>query len=193
MSWLVAGLGNPGDRYRRTRHNLGAMVAETMASRAAERFRKARFIPVEVAELREGDERVVLARSLVFMNVSGPPLASLAKRLRVGPENVVACHDDIDLAFGALRVKRGGSTAGHHGLDSLVGALRSPDFYRVRLGIGRPPGRQDPMDFVLEPFAKREVPDVELLVEDGADAVLTLIREGLAAAQDRFNRGGVRQ
>lgn len=166
---------------------------EALASRAGERSRKARFIPVEVAELREGDERMVLARSLVFMNVSGPPFASLAKRLHVGPDNLVACHDDIDLAFGAMRVKRGGSTAGHHGLDSLVGALRTPDFYRVRLGIGRPPGRQDPMNFVLEPFAKREAPDVELLVEDGADAVLTLVREGLAAAQDRFNRGGVRR
>jgi PTH1 family peptidyl-tRNA hydrolase len=196
MTWLVAGLGNPGDRYARTRHNAGAMVVESLAADAGERFRKARFIPIETAEIRvqtEGEPgRVVLARSLQFMNVAGPSIASLAKRLKVGVDRVVACHDEIDLPFGALRVKRGGSTAGHHGLDSLVQGFRSPDFFRVRLGVGRPPGRVETHpDWLLEPFARRELPDVEILVADGADAARSLIVEGLAATQERFNRGGV--
>jgi peptidyl-tRNA hydrolase, PTH1 family len=189
MSWLVAGLGNPGDRYARTRHNAGAMVVEELASRSGARFRKVRFIPVELADTREAGEPVLLAKAQQFMNVSGPAFASLAKRRGVGPDHVIACHDDIDLPFGTLQVKRGGSTAGHHGLDSLVAALRTPQFYRVRLGVGRPPGRVETHpDWLLEPFARREQADAEVLVAEAGDAVLSLIREGLAATQDRFNR-----
>lgn len=190
MAWLVAGLGNPGERYARTRHNVGTMVVDALAARAGERFRKARFLPAQVAEVREAGERVLLARSLQFMNVSGPSYASLARRNGVDPERVVAVHDEIDIPFGALKLKRGGSTAGHHGLDSLAGALRTPDFHRVRIGVGRPPGSQDPADFVLRPFAVREQPGVEVLIEDAADAIVALVTEGLAAAQDRFNRSG---
>jgi peptidyl-tRNA hydrolase, PTH1 family len=192
ITWLVAGLGNPGERYARTRHNVGAVVGDALAARMGGRFRKARFIPVDVAEIRQADARILLARSLQFMNVSGPGFASLARRHDIPPEQVVAVHDEIDLPFGALKLKRGGSTAGHHGLDSLAGALRSPDFVRVRIGVGRPPGRRDPADFVLRPFAAQERPEVEILVEDAADAVLALIAGGLAAAQDRFNRSGAR-
>ncbi|HWO71774.1 MAG TPA: aminoacyl-tRNA hydrolase [Actinomycetota bacterium] len=191
MTWLVAGLGNPGERYARTRHNVGAMVVEELAARAGERLRRVRFVPCDAAELRVDGEAVVLARAHAFMNESGPAYASLARKRGVPPERVIAVHDDLDLAFGALRVKFGGSTAGHHGLDSLVAALRTPGFYRVRIGIGRPPGRQDPVDYVLEPFSKREEPDVALVVADAADAVVTLVREGLRAAQDRFNRAGL--
>jgi PTH1 family peptidyl-tRNA hydrolase len=192
MTWLVLGLGNPGDRYARTRHNVGAMVVERLAAQSGERFRRVRFLSVETAEVRDADgERLVLARSLQYMNVSGPPFASLARKLRVGPDHVVACHDEIDLPFGTLRVKLGGSTAGHHGLDSLMAALRTPDFYRVRLGIGRPPGRPETHpDWLLEPFSKRIQPEVELLVAEGAEAVLSLVRDGLAVTQDRYNRGG---
>src|SRR5438876_3923456 len=126
MTWLVLGLGNPGERYARTRHNVGAMVVERLAAQSGERFRRVRFLSVETAEVRDADgERLVLARSLQYMNVSGPPFASLARKLRVGPDRVVVCHDEIDLPFGTLRVKLGGSTAGHHGLDSLVAALRT--------------------------------------------------------------------
>jgi PTH1 family peptidyl-tRNA hydrolase len=125
-----------------------------------------------------------------FMNVSGPPIASLARKRGVPVDRVVACHDEIDLAFGALRVKRGGSTAGHHGLDSMVEAFRSADFYRVRIGIGRPAGRWENVDFVLSTFSKREMEEVAVLIQDAADAVLCLIDEGLAAAQARFNRAG---
>jgi PTH1 family peptidyl-tRNA hydrolase len=192
MTWLVAGLGNPGDRYARTRHNVGARVVDELAHRAGERFRKARFVPADVCEIKEGGERVLLVKTHGFMNESGPAYASLAKKHRVEPDHVIAVHDDLDLAFAAIRVKFGGSTAGHHGLDSLVGSLRTPEFHRVRLGIGRPPGRQDPVDFVLEPFPKRAEAEVAMFVDDAADAVGTLVRDGLQVAQDRFNRPGPR-
>lgn len=190
MAWLVAGLGNPGDRYAKTRHNLGAMVVDELARVAGERFRKARFVPVEVAELTMDGERVWLAKSLRYMNESGPSYASIAKKHDVVPDHVIAVHDEIDLAFGSLRIKSGGGTAGHNGLKSLQQALRTPEFLRVRLGVGRPPGRQEPSDYVLEPFAKREEADVVLLIDEGADAVRTLIASGLEAAQDRHHRPG---
>lgn len=187
-AWLVVGLGNPGERYAATRHNIGARVVERLADRLGTRLRKIRFNPIQAGDARVGDSPVVLARPLTFMNVSGPTVASLARRRSVEPEHVVACHDEIDLAFGSLKVKRGGSTAGHHGLDSLAQGLRSADFHRVRLGVGRPPGRKDPADYVLEPFAKAEREAVEVLIEEAADAVLTLVRDGLGATQDRHNR-----
>jgi PTH1 family peptidyl-tRNA hydrolase len=192
MTWLVAGLGNPGDRYARSRHNVGAMVADELARAAGDRFRKVRFLPIEVAELRVGDQRVLVARSQRFMNEAGPSYASLARKNDVEATRLIAVHDDLDLAAGALRVKSGGSTAGHNGLKSLQQALRTPEFLRVRVGIGRPPGRQDPADFVLQPFPKREEAEVALLVDDAADAVRTLIEEGLERTQDRFNRPGPR-
>ncbi|MGZ4148083.1 MAG: aminoacyl-tRNA hydrolase [Actinomycetota bacterium] len=190
MDWLVAGLGNPGDRYARTRHNLGARVADGLAVAAGARFRKARFVPVELAEIAIGDDRIWLTKSLRYMNESGPSYASIAKKHGVAPDHVIAVHDEIDIAFGALRIKIGGGTAGHNGLKSLQQALRTPEFVRVRLGVGRPPGRQEPADYVLEPFAKREEQDVALLIEEGADAVRTLVAHGLAAAQDRHTRSG---
>jgi peptidyl-tRNA hydrolase, PTH1 family len=167
-------------------------VVERLAERLRARFRKVRFLPLEVAEARAGDAVLYLARPLTFMNVSGPPLASFARKRGIPVERVIACHDEIDLGFGALKLKRGGSTAGHHGLDSMAEAFRDPGFHRVRLGVGHPRGRKDPADYVLEPFSKAEREEAELLVEDGADAVLALVTEGLAAAQDRFNRGGPR-
>ena len=193
MTWVVAGLGNPEERYRTTRHNAGAMVAELLAERAGERFRKVRFVPVDVAETRLGGERVLLARSHRFMNESGPSLASLARKNDVLPEQVIAVHDEIDLPFGALRIKHGGSTAGHNGLNSLVSALKSDEFLRVRVGVGRPPGRGDPIGYVLRPFSKDQLPDVPLLIDDAADAVESLIENGLERTQDRFNRSGPRE
>lgn len=190
MTWLVAGLGNPGDRYAESRHNLGHMVVDELARRAGERFRKVRFIPADVAELKEAGERIVLAKSHAYMNESGPSFASLAKKHDVLPEQLIAVHDEIDLPFGALRIKMGGSTAGHNGLKSLQGALRTPEFVRVRIGVGRPPGRQDPADFVLEPFARREKDEATVLVQEAADAVMSVIASGVEAAQDRFNRSG---
>jgi peptidyl-tRNA hydrolase, PTH1 family len=187
-AWLVVGLGNPGERYGSTRHNLGARVVERLAERLGERFRKARFIPVMVAEARADGDRLWLVRPRTFMNVSGPPVASFARRRRVGLDRIVVCHDDIDLAFGTLRLKRGGSTAGHRGVDSVCDALHTKDFHRIRLGVGRPSGRKEPADHVLEVFSNREREEIDVLVEDAADSVLTLVLEGLAVAQDRFNR-----
>jgi len=193
MTWLVAGLGNPGERYANTRHNLGYRVVDELSSRERERFRKTRFVAADTAEIRYGGERIVLAKARSFMNESGPPIASLVRKHGVDPDHVIAVHDEIDLAFGALRVKAGGSTAGHNGLRSLERALRTPDFFRVRLGVGRPPGRQDPGDYVLDPFPKRDEAEVAALVNDGADAVLSLLSEGLQVTQDRYNRSAPRE
>ncbi len=187
-TWLVCGLGNPGAEYEATRHSVGHMVVDELAARAGERFRRVRFVPASTAEVREGAERLVLAKSERYMNESGPSFASLARRHDVPPERVIAVHDDLDLAFASLRVKLGGGAAGHNGLRSLQSALGTPQFLRVRLGIGRPPGRQDPADFVLEPFARRERDDVEVLVREAADAVLSLVRDGVESTQGRFNR-----
>lgn len=188
MAWLVAGLGNPGDRYARTRHNVGRMVADALVREAGERYRKVRFLPAEAGEIRIGDEHVVVARSTRYMNESGPGFASLAKKHGIDPERVIAVHDELDIPAGTIRVKLGGGTSGHNGVRSLAGALRTPEFLRVRVGIGRPPGRQDPADFVLEPIAKRDRADVELLVAHAADAARSAVIEGLARTQDRFNR-----
>ena len=188
MAWLVAGLGNPGERYANTRHNVGRMVVDELAARAGERFRKARFLPAEVAEIREGDERVVLVRSPLFMNESGTSYAGVARKHHVEPDRLIAVHDEIEIPAGELRIKFGGGTAGHNGLRSLQAALRVPDFFRVRVGVGRPPGRRDPSDFVLAPITKRDEVDVGILVDRAGDAVRSLIRDGLEATQDRFNR-----
>jgi PTH1 family peptidyl-tRNA hydrolase len=188
MAWLVAGLGNPGERYAATRHNVGRLVAEEIAADAGERFRKVRFLPVELAELRIEDERTLLARSTRFMNESGTSYASLAKKHDVEPARLIAVHDELDIPAGTIRVKLGGGTSGHNGVRSLDRALRSPDFLRVRVGIGRPPGRQEPADFVLQPVASRDRADLALLVSHAADAVRSLISDGLERTQDRFNR-----
>ena len=192
MTWLVAGLGNPGERYARTRHNVGAMVADELVREAGGRLRKVRFLPLDVAEIHEGAERLLVARSHRFMNEAGPSYASLAAKQHVEPSHVIAVHDELDLPAGALRVKAGGSTAGHNGLKSLQQALRTQEFLRVRVGIGRPPGRQDPADFVLDPFPARDAEDVAVLVGEAADAVRSLIADGLERTQDRFNRAGPR-
>ena len=188
--WLVAGLGNPGDRYARTRHNAGWMALDVLCSRLGGRLRRQRFVGVEAAEATANGVQVLLVESAhAYMNLSGPPIASFAKKRDVPVDRVVVVHDELDLPFGALKIKRGGSTAGHNGVGSVAQAFRSDDFHRVRIGIGRPPGRQDPADFVLEPFAAREREDIAVTIEEAADAVLMLVTEGLEAAQAGFNRG----
>jgi len=188
MAWLVAGLGNPDDRHARTRHNVGRMVVDELAGEAGERFRKVRFLPVETAEIRVGDDRVVLARSTRYMNESGPGYASLAKKLGAEEDHVIAVHDELDIPAGTIRTKQGGGNGGHNGLRSLDRALRTVDYLRVRVGIGRPPGRQDPADFVLQPVGARDQADLAVLVSHAADAVRALITDGLERTQDRFNR-----
>ena len=188
MAWLVAGLGNPDDRYARTRHNVGRMVVDELASENGERFRKVRFLPVETAEIRVADDRVVLARSTRYMNESGPGYASLAKKLGVDADHVIAVHDELDIPAGTIRTKQGGGNGGHNGLRSLDRALRTVEYLRVRVGIGRPPGRQDPADFVLQPVGARQQADLALLVSHAGDVVRALITDGLERTQDRFNR-----
>ncbi|HWC71408.1 MAG TPA: aminoacyl-tRNA hydrolase [Actinomycetota bacterium] len=187
MTWLVAGLGNPGDRYAHTRHNLGRMVVEELARTQGERFKKVRFLPAEAAEIREAGERVVLGVSTRFMNESGPSYASLAKKLDVPADRLIAVYDELDIPAGELRVKLGGGSS-HNGVKSLQQAMRSREFLHVRIGIGRPPGRQDPADFVLHPIGKQLEAEVAIWVDHAADAVRSLLAEGLTATQDRFNR-----
>ena len=188
MAWLVAGLGNPGDRYAKTRHNLGRMVAEEMARGAGVRLKKARFLPAEVAEIRVGDERVLLVTSTRYMNESGTSYAGVARKQEIPPERIVAVHDELEIPPGELRIKLGGGSAGHNGVRSLTQALRTPDYHRVRVGVGRPPGRQDPADFVLAPIGKKDESEFASWVDRAADAVRALVTDGLGRAQDRFNR-----
>lgn len=188
MAWLVAGLGNPGDRYATTRHNVGRVVAEELARQASERFRKVRFLAVEAAEIAVDRERVILARSTRFMNEAGSTYASLARKQGIDPDHVIGVHDELDIPAGTIRVKLGGGDGGHNGVRSLDEGLRTREYLRVRIGIGRPPGRQDPADFVLQPVATRDRAELALLVSHAADAVRSLITEGLQRTQDRFNR-----
>lgn len=188
MTWLIAGLGNPGARYAATRHNIGRMVVHELASRAHARLRKVRFIPVEAHDIALDGARVWLAAATRYMNESGPAYAGLARKHGVAADHVIAVHDEIEIPPGELRLKLGGGSAGHNGLKSLTDALRSPDYLRVRVGVGRPPGRQDPSGYVLAPIAKRDEADIAIWVDRAADAVTCLITEGLETAQDRFNR-----
>lgn len=189
MTWLVAGLGNPGDRYANTRHNAGRMVVDELARRAGARLKKARFLPATLAEVRIGGDRVLLVASTRFMNESGTSYAGAARKNEVDPSHVIAVHDEIEIAAGELRLKLGGGSGGHNGLRSLTQALRSPDYLRVRVGVGRPPGRQEAADFVLQPIGRSQEADVTVWIDRAADAVECLITDGLGPAQDRFNKG----
>jgi peptidyl-tRNA hydrolase, PTH1 family len=184
--WLVVGLGNPGPQYVANRHNAGYLVAEILADRIGGRF-KAHKSRAEVVETRFGDDRVVLAKPRSYLNESGGPVASLRDFFKVPVERLVVVHDELDLPFGAIRLKLGGGDNGHNGLKSLRRSLGSGEFHRVRLGIGRPPGRQDPADWVLRDWSAAERKDIDLHLERAADAVETLIADGLTAAQNTYN------
>ncbi|MEZ0164576.1 aminoacyl-tRNA hydrolase [Kineococcus sp. LSe6-4] len=192
-AWLVVGLGNPGAEYERTRHNVGQMVLDELASRTGGSFKRHRS-GARVAEVRLGvlpggapGPRAVLAAPTSYMNVSGGPVAGLANYFDVPLERIVVLHDELDIDFGAVRLKRGGGEGGHNGLRSISKSLGDKDYHRVRLGIGRPPGRQDPADFVLKEFSGTEKKDLPFLLMDGADAVEKLVLEGLEAAQQKFH------
>lgn len=184
---LVAGLGNPDPEYERTRHNLGFRVADELASRLGVRFKRSKKHEALVAEGRDGDARSVLAKPQSYMNESGRSVAALSSFYKVPIERIIVVHDELDLPFGVVRVKLGGGAGGHNGVLSVAQTI-GPGFARVRLGIGRPPGRKDPVDFVLEPFRKSEEIEVPAIVEAGADAVIAVIRDGVSAAQTAFNR-----
>ncbi|MFF0989058.1 aminoacyl-tRNA hydrolase [Kocuria nitroreducens] len=187
-AWLVVGLGNPGPEYARTRHNVGQMVLDELASRLGGAFKvhKTRAQVLE-SRLRPGGPRVVLAKPLTYMNVSGGPVAGLAKFYGIPAERVIAVHDEIDIPFAALKLKIGGGEGGHNGLRDMSKALSTKDYYRVRVGVGRPPGRMDAASYVLKPFSSTEGKELPFLLDDAADAVEHLVENGLLEAQQKFH------
>jgi PTH1 family peptidyl-tRNA hydrolase len=183
----VVGLGNPGPDYAETRHNVGFRVVELLAARAGGgRFSKHRT-NADVLEGRLAGRRVVFAKPRTYMNVSGAAVAGLAKYFSVPLEDLVVVHDDLDLGFGVVRLKRGGGEGGHNGLRSISSAVGTKDYLRVRFGIGRPPGRQDPAEFVLKRFSGAEKKELEFAVDLAADAAEALLADGLEPAQNRFH------
>lgn len=191
--WLVVGLGNPGPKYAGNRHNIGAMVIADLAEQAGvtAKQHKAR---AWVSEIRLGTTpdgtpgpRAILAQPMTYMNVSGGPVSSLMRFYKVPLEQLIVVHDELDIDFGAIKLKRGGGEGGHNGLRSISQSLGTRDYLRVRLGVGRPPGRQDAAAYVLSDFPARDRVDVELLIGDGVDAVTELVHRGLEATQGRFH------
>lgn len=186
--WLVIGLGNPGPRYEATRHNIGQMVVDELASRRGETLRSHKSNAF-VAEswLRPGAAKLVLAKPKTFMNVSGGPAAALTGFYGIDPAQVIVVHDELDIPFDTIKLKVGGGHGGHNGVRDVAKALGTADFPRVRVGIGRPVGRQDPADWVLDPFSSTERKTLGILIADAADAVEQVVGEGLLAAQQRFH------
>lgn len=183
--WIVAGLGNPGERYARTRHNVGVMVLALLLERTSSKL-KSHKSGMLIAEVNLGGDAVVLARSTSYMNETGRPLGQLARFYKASPEQIIVVHDELDIPFGDVRVKIGGGTAGHNGLKSIGNHL-SKDFPRVRIGISRPTGRLEAADYVLQDFSgaeRRELPDI---TERAADAVERLVSEGAERAMNEFN------
>jgi PTH1 family peptidyl-tRNA hydrolase len=183
---LIVGLGNPGPSYAGNRHNVGFMVLGELARRVGERFTSHKA-GADVTEARLAGLRVILARPRSFMNVSGPAVAGTARYFKIPPTDVVVVHDDLDLDYGVIKLKRGGGEGGHNGLRSISACLGSKDYLRVRFGIGRPPGRMDPADFVLRDFSADQRRELDLLVDRCADAVEQLLAHGLAATQNQLH------
>jgi PTH1 family peptidyl-tRNA hydrolase len=190
MTWLVAGLGNPGDQYAATRHNVGQMVIDHLVKRHSVKLasHKSR---THIAAYKLGvgidAHQIILAKSHSYMNETGGPIKALANFYSVEPANIIVLHDELDIGFAAIRTKLGGGDNGHNGLKSMTSAFATPDYYRVRLGIGRPMGQQDPADFVLKQFSKEEKKDLDEFIERGADVVEFLIEKGLELTQGKFN------
>ncbi|WP_422738223.1 aminoacyl-tRNA hydrolase [Micromonospora sp. WMMD729] len=189
--WLVVGLGNPGREYAGNRHNVGFMVAELLAGRVGARFGRHKRAVAEVAEgrLGFGGPKLVLAKPLTYMNLSGGPVAALSQFYKVPPAQVIAVHDELDIDFGQVRIKFGGGEGGHNGLRSMSKSLGTKDYVRVRFGVGRPPGRQDPADFVLSDFGAAERKELDFLVDRAADVVESVIVKGVEPTQNLYHGG----
>ena len=187
-TWLIVGLGNPGAEYKGNRHNVGQMVLEELGARIGGSFKthKARAQVLE-GRLGIGGPRVVLSKPMRYMNVSGGPVANLADFYGIGPDHVIAVHDEIDIPFNTVKLKSGGGEGGHNGLRDISKALGTKDYLRVRVGVGRPPGRMETADYVLRDFGTAERKDLPFLLDEAADAVEMLVREGLTAAQQKFH------
>ena len=190
MTWLVVGLGNPGDQYAATRHNIGQMVIDELAKRHSVKLssHKSR---TEIAAYKLGvgvdAHSIILGKSKSYMNETGGPIRALANFYSVEPNNVIALHDELDIPFAAIRTKIAGGDNGHNGLKSMTSAFGTAEYYRIRLGIGRPIGEQDPADFVLKAFSKVEQKDLGEFISRSADAVESLINNGLELTQQNFN------
>ena len=190
MTWLVVGLGNPGDQYAATRHNIGQMVIDELARRHSVKFssHKSR---TDIAAFKLGvgidAHSVIIGKSKSYMNETGGPVKALANFYSVEPTKIIALHDELDIPFAAIRTKLAGGDNGHNGLKSMTSSFGTPDYYRIRLGIGRPMGQQDPADFVLKAFSKVEQKDLPEFIDRGADVVESLISKGLEATQSAFN------
>ena len=182
--WVVFGLGNPGDQYVKTRHNIGQMVVDYLASNSKFISHKSR---TEIVDLHLVGVAITLAKSKLYMNESGAPAKALADFYKVSSDNFIVVHDELDLPFNIIRVKQGGGDNGHNGLKDLTTHFGGPGYFRIRMGIGRPVGRQDPADFVLKPFTGTEKEGLADFIARGAAAVERLIEKGLEAAQQEFN------
>jgi PTH1 family peptidyl-tRNA hydrolase len=189
--WLVAGLGNPGREYERNRHNVGFAVVELLAGRTGARFGRHRRAVAEVAEARLGvgidAPGLVLVKPQTYMNLSGGPVVTLANFYKVPPAQIIAVYDELDLPYGTVRAKIGGGEGGHNGARSISQSLSTKDYHRVRFGIGRPPGRQDPADYVLSDFSATERKELDFLVDRAADMVESIIMHGLEHTQNTFH------
>lgn len=188
MTWLIVGLGNPGPGYATTRHNVGYLVADILAERIGAPFKAHASKRADVVEGRLADERVVVGRARSYMNESGGAVSTLAKYYGIEADHLVVVHDEIDIALDQLRVKFGGGDNGHNGLKSLRKSLNTGDFYRVRIGVGRPSGSSEVHDHVLKPFNAAERKQLPFLMVEAADAVESLISRGLEPTQAAFNR-----
>lgn len=184
--WLIAGLGNPGPAYAGNRHNVGRFVVDVLATRLGGTFKSHRT-RADIVEGHLSGQRVVLAKSRSYMNESGGPLVALRDFFKIPDDRIVVVHDELDIPYGTLRLKFDGGDNGHNGLRSITKALGTPGYYRVRVGIGRPPGRMDPAAFVLKDFSASERQDLAVNVERAADSVEALITEGLDQAQNSYN------
>ncbi|MFD4351853.1 aminoacyl-tRNA hydrolase [Nocardia sp. IBHARD005] len=184
---LVVGLGNPGPEYERTRHNVGFLVADVLAERVGGRFAVHKKSGADLLQARLDGRQILIAKPRTYMNLSGRPVAALAKFFSVPVDQVIVVHDELDLPFGTLKLKQGGGEGGHNGLRSISQALTTKEYLRTRIGIGRPPGRQDPADYVLKPFSAPERKEVPVIVEQAADAVELLLKVGLEAAQNNLH------
>jgi peptidyl-tRNA hydrolase, PTH1 family len=184
--WLVVGLGNPGSQYERTRHNVGFMVVDELFARAGAGPTKNKF-GAEISETKLDSDRVLLCKPMEYMNVSGQAVSRIAGFWKIPPGSTLVVHDDLDLPFGRLKLGVGGGTGGHRGLRSLVACLGTPDFCRVRVGVGRPAAGQDPADYVLSFFSQTEQKALSSVVAEASDAVEAIVRQGLTVAMNRFN------
>lgn len=189
--WLVVGLGNPGREYARHRHNVGFMAADLLAGRIGAKFGRHRRAVAEVAEgrLGFGGPRLILVKPMTYMNLSGAPVAALAQFYKVPVGQVVAVHDELDIPYGQVRAKCGGGEGGHNGLRSMSKSLGTKEYARVRFGIGRPPGRQDPADYVLSDFSATERKELEFLVDRAADIAESVVQRGVEWTQNAYHGG----